>query len=255
MGRFVSRYIPKLLQKPALRIINGAIRCRAKIFNFGFRYYCPVCRSHLRIFKPSIDAQCTRAIAQRCPVCSSMARHRWVWLFLQKRTSLFDATPAKMLHIAPEEELGKLFEKIPNLDYLSGDISSTRAMERIDITSIPYPDESFDIIYCSHVLEHVPDDRKAIDEFYRVLKQGGWALIVVPVKRDKTFEDMSATDPIEHNRVFGHPEHVRICGADYKDRLTSAGFSVTTFQVADVLTQQETTKYGIGPEPVFLCKR
>lgn len=255
MGRFVSSYVPELLQKPALRIINGAIRCKAKIFNFGLRYYCPVCRSHLRAFKPLITDQYTRPGAKRCPVCSSLERHRWIWLFLQKRTSLFDATGAKMLHIAPEEELGKLFEKIPNLDYLSGDIASKRAMERIDITSISYPDESFDIIYCSHVLEHVPDDRKAINEFYRVLKQGGWALIVVPMKGEKTFEDMNVADSKERDRVFGHPEHVRICGTDYKDRLTSAGFNVTTFHAADVLTQQETTKYGIDPEPVFLCKK
>ena len=160
-----------------------------------------------------------------------------------------------MLHIAPEEELGKLFEKIPNLDYLSGDIASKRAMERIDITSISYPDESFDIIYCSHVLEHVPDDRKAINEFYRVLKQGGWALIVVPMKGEKTFEDMSVVDSKERDRVFGHPENVRICGADYKGRLTSAGFNVTMFHVADVLTQEEMKKYGIDPEPVFLCNK
>jgi SAM-dependent methyltransferase len=160
-----------------------------------------------------------------------------------------------MLHIAPEEELGKLFAKIPSLDYLSGDIASTRAMERIDITSIPYPDESFDIIYCSHVLEHVCDDRKAIEEFYRVLRQGGWALIVVPIKGAETLEDMSVTDPIDRNRVFGHREHVRICGADYEGRLASAGFSVATFHVADVLTKEETIKYGIYPEPVFLCKK
>jgi SAM-dependent methyltransferase len=144
---------------------------------------------------------------------------------------------------------------IPGLEYLSGDLAPGWAMEQMDITDIHYPDQTFDVIYCSHVLEHVPEDRKAIAEFYRVLKPGGWALIIVPINRERTYEDLSVTGPEERRKIFGHPEHVRHCGQDYAGRLRSSGFHVTTEKPSDYFDQKQFKKYGLKEEPLFFCEK
>jgi ubiquinone/menaquinone biosynthesis C-methylase UbiE len=101
------------------------------------------------------------------------------------------------------------------------------AMVKMDITNIQFPDETFDVVYCSHVLEHVPDDRKAMREFYRVLKSNGWAVLLVPIIVEKTFEDPSIDKPKDRLRLFGQSDHVRKYGRDYVDRLRESGFSVS----------------------------
>jgi ubiquinone/menaquinone biosynthesis C-methylase UbiE len=102
-----------------------------------------------------------------------------------------------MLHVAPEPELTGLIQKANYINYLSDDLSAPNAMVRMDITNIQYPDETFDVIYFSHVLEHVSDDRKAMREFYRVLKPGCWAILHVPITANRTFEDPEVIDPKE----------------------------------------------------------
>ncbi len=119
-------------------------------------------------------------------------------------------------------------------------------MEKMDITDIQHPDESFDIVYCSHVLEHVPDDRKAMGELYRTLRRSGWAVLNVPIVAEVTFEDFSITDPKERLRVFGHPEHVRNYGPDYKARLEAVGFQVTVYSPEDFLTPRDVVRYGLS---------
>ncbi len=173
-----------------------------------------------------------------CPDCGSVERHRLVWLFFKHKTNLFDRSPKKMLHIAPEKALDENLRKTPALDYLTADLTDPRAMVRMDITDIPYPDNLFDVIYCSHVLEHVPDDRKAIRHLNRVLKPTGWAVFVVPIKVEKTIEDTSITDPADRRRLFGQHDHVRRYGPDFADRLAEAGFDVTTFSATDIATAE-----------------
>jgi SAM-dependent methyltransferase len=114
-----------------------------------------------------------------CPYCYSRPRHRTAYRFFHERTDLFDGRPKRMLHVAPEAALAPKFRAIPGLDYLSGDLDPAAAMVQMDITDIHYPDNSFDVIYCSHVLEHVPEDRRAMRELARVLKPGGWAVSAV----------------------------------------------------------------------------
>ena len=108
---------------------------------------------------------------RRCPECRSLERHRAVWLCFQARTNLFDEQ-LRMLHIAPEGALGPRLSALPNLHYLSADLSSPRAMVHMDLTELAAPDGSFDVVYASHVLEHIPDDRQAICEIHRVLRPG-----------------------------------------------------------------------------------
>jgi SAM-dependent methyltransferase len=118
-------------------------------------------------------------------------------------------------------------------------------MIKMDITNIDYPDQSFDVIYCSHVLEHVQDDRKAMREFYRVLKTTGWAILLVPITAEKTLEDPSLVGPEERLRVFGQADHVRRYGPDYVDRLREAGFSVQVTKVNDLVQNDEAIRLGL----------
>ena len=162
-----------------------------------------------------------------------------------------------MLHIAPEAQLSRILTHVKNLDYLSADLSSKRAMVKMDITNIQYPDNSFDIIYCSHVLEHVPDDRQAMSEFYRGLKPGGWAILQVPLAdRDVTYEDFSITDPVEREKHFGQHDHVRWYGRDFTDRLVQSGFDVKIDGFVRELDPGLSRKCGLMlSEDVYLCRK
>lgn len=204
---------PKL-PPPTLRLFLNRVEIRVKYF--GFSYYCPICSSRARSFR--VYGLMRRPNAE-CPFCGSLERHRMIWAFLKKKIDLFDCNPKRMLHIAPEKSFEQKFKKNDNLNYLTGDLNNPDAMEQIDIADIHHPDNSFDIVYCSHVLEHVPDDYKAVQEFYHVLKPGRWALIVVPIMVEKTFEDSSVTDRDEREKKFGQWDHIHNYGPDVIDRL------------------------------------
>jgi len=173
-------------------------------------------------------------------------------------TNLFDRAAKKMLHVAPERcfesRLKKYFE--PG-NYVTADLLNPRAMVKMDITDIQYPNGYFDIIFCSHVLEHVQDHKKALTEFYRVLKQGGWAILNVPINAPRTFEDPSVVDPAERLKLFGQEDHVRRYGPDYIDRLREAGFKVRVSGVSDLVTKDEIIRMGLTPASgeVFYCSK
>ncbi|NTU97078.1 MAG: methyltransferase domain-containing protein [Chlorobiaceae bacterium] len=188
-----------------------------------------------------------------CPHCRALERHRLLWLFLGKHTDLFDGRQKKLLHIAPEFCLEPGLKKAAGKGYLSADLDESRAMVRMDITSIDFPDVSFDVIFCSHVLEHIEDDRKAIGEIYRVLKKNGWAILMVPVTADKTIENLSFATPEERLQVFGQQDHVRRYGPDYADRLREAGFEVRTACAGDLASAAELEKMGLAgcPDTIF----
>lgn len=177
------------------------------------------------------------------------------WHFFQRKTDLFDGLPKTMLHIAPEECLSNLLQRVPKLEYLTADMLDPSAMIQMDITDIQYPDHSFDVIYCSHVLEHVSDDHKAMCELHRVLKPTGWAAIVVPMTGKATYEDPSVTDPKERERLFGQADHVRIYGPDFKDRLIRAGFAVDAFRAVDLYNRKDMALYAVpdSETPIFRC--
>lgn len=131
-------------------------------------------------------------------------------------------------------------------------------MVKMDITNIQYPAEYFDVILCSHVLEHVPDDRKAMREFWRTLKPTGWAILLVPIMAEVTFEDPTIVDPQERLIAFGQEDHVRKYGRDYIDRLREAGFKVTVTTVADIAPDQESAqRMGLTADSgeIYYCTR
>lgn len=161
-----------------------------------------------------------------------------------------------MLHFAPEHELSKIFREKSYIDYVGADLFPRSSdLEKIDVTDISYPDNSFDVVYCSHVLEHVPDDRKGMTEIARVLKPDGWAILQVPITAETTLEDPTITTPEERLRVFGQSDHVRRYGPDYVDRLTESGLTVTVDQFAIDMDEELIHKYGLIREEVFFCKK
>lgn len=227
-------------------------RIELKLKNFGFGCYCPICSSWVKGFRSYGLAK--RADAQ-CPVCGLLERHRMVWLYFLQKTNLFDRKAKKMLHIAPEREFENKLKRLAGLDYITGDLNRADVMEKIDIENIQHPDNSFDVIYCCHVLEHVPDDVKAMREFCRVLKPGGWALLLVPITADKTFEDPTVTDPAEREKLFGQHDHVRQYGPDAIERFNKAGFIVEEYLPKDFLNPKQISRFRIQPEPMYLCKK
>jgi predicted SAM-dependent methyltransferase len=164
-----------------------------------------------------------------------------------------------MLHIAPEECLEKKFKERLGAGYVSMDKSSKRAMHNMDVTDIKFGTQTFDFLYCSHVLEHVVEDIKAMKEMFRVIKLGGFAIINVPldVNRRKTFEDINVTDPDERQKKFGQGDHVRIYGKDYVERLRKAGFDVCVLSPEDIADKKERVRMGITKlsGEIYLCRK
>ncbi len=238
----IKAFIPKQVYEPLLNFYLGI----QSIGYSGTEFHCPVCKSGLKKFKE-----------KSCPKCAAGIRHRTIWLFLERKTDFFKSE-LSVLHFAPEHCFYRVFRKLKNLKYLSADIGSPRAMVEIDMTDIQYPDNSFDVLLSSHVLEHVNDDLKAMKELYRVQKKEGWSIHLAPIdySRTETFEDPSVTDPDERQRVFGHHDHKRIYGTDYKTRLESAGFKVSIFKTSDFCNEAEIKKMGLKPDTeIYFCKK
>jgi SAM-dependent methyltransferase len=222
----------------------------------GTGRFCPVCGKQSKKFAacgvvvPRDDAMCT--------YCGALERHRFIWLFFKKMTNLFGRNPKKMLHIAPEPAFEAPLRKHLHNGYLTADLNNPNAMVKMDITDIRYPNGTFDVIYCSHVLEHVPNDRLAIREFYRVLKPDGWAVIMVPIScQNRTIEDLSVSDPVKRLKLFGQKDHLRIYGHDFLDRLVEAGFNVRVFIPSDFLQEKEIFIMAISKEAgeIYYCTK
>ena len=163
------------------------------------------------------------------PSTLSLERHRLMWLFLKDETDYFSSPKKlKVLHIAPEQCFLKLFKNQKNLDYITSDLESPIADVKADICNLPFEENQFDVVFCNHVLEHIPDDNKAMQELYRVLKKGGFGIFQIPqdLSREQTFEDDSINDKKERAKIFGQYDHVRVYGRDYFDRLRAIGFKV-----------------------------
>ena len=181
------------------------------------------------------------------PSTLSLERHRLLWLYLKNKTTFF-STEAKVLHFAPEQAFYKRFRELQKLDYLTTDLNSPLADVKADICNLPFEDDSFDIILCNHVLEHIPDDQLAMRELYRVMKPGGWGVFQIPqdMNSDETFEDDSITDKKERAQIFGQYDHVRIYGRDYFNKLRSVGFEVEEINYTAELGQKEIDKYRLA---------
>lgn len=182
------------------------------------------------------------------PSTLSLERHRLMWLYLREETDFFTKdSQQNVLHIAPEQCFYKRFRKQRNLEYITSDLDSPLADVRADICNLPFEDNEFDVIFCNHVLEHIPDDKKAMAELYRVIKPGGWGIFQVPqdINRIETFEDDSITNKEERTRIFGQYDHVRVYGLDYFDRLREAGFTVKEIDYTKKIAPDLLERYAL----------
>ena len=236
---------------PLLIVIYIKLR---KFFYKGKKKYCPCCEGYFRKFLPvGIEIRSSG----QCPLCGSLKRHRLIFLFLKYKTDFFSNT-LKVLHFAPREILQMKFKNMPNLDYISTDLYSSFVMIKMDITDIKFNDNSFDVIICNRVLEHVNNDKTAMKELYRILKPNGWAIIQVPIdySLEKTFEDPNIVNPEERKRLFGQEDHVRLYGRDYIHRLKEAGFTVIIKNFTDELSEELINKFELDKnEKIYYCTK
>ena len=180
------------------------------------------------------------------PSTLSLERHRLMWLFLRNDTDFFTSKEKiKTLHIAPEQCFLDLFRKQKNLEYITSDLESPIADVKADICNLPFDDNSFDVVFCNHVLEHIMDDTKAMQELYRVLKKGGFGIFQIPqdLSREKTFEDNTITNRRERAEIFGQYDHVRVYGRDYFNKLRSVGFAVDEIDYTKKITREKLERY------------
>lgn len=232
--------------------------------NQGSKYHCNFCQhSYDKLLPDGLDFEVIQTYQvlgagprdnAMCPYCQSKDRMRMLLAFLEQKTALFN-TQANLLHIAPEPYLKAQFKKRITGTYVDGDLDPKLADEQIDITKIQYSEAYFDAIICFHVLEHVPTDIKAMQEFHRVLKNDGWAILQVPISMNHadTYEDPSITSEADREIHFGQWDHVRIYGhEDYENRLKKAGFKIQRIYPKDFLPQEEIIKLALNPEEYLI---
>ena len=217
----------------------------------GEQYFCPLCNTGFSRFLSMGNPVRLNA---KCPACKSLERHRLLWVALEHllETGVLKAG-GRLLHMAPESCLAVKFRQ--QFEYLSADMYAQNTQVKSDITALCFPDESFDVIVCNHVLEHVPDDRKALSELFRVMKYGGWGSIQVPMKGDKTHEDLTITDPGERELLYGQSDHVRQYGEDFRNRLQEAGFDLIELKKEELLGQDELESLSIDCEKSVILAR
>jgi predicted SAM-dependent methyltransferase len=258
----VFKLILNTIPRPLLIRLSYAVRPILALALKGNTFTDPIDGKSFRMFLPyGYGKQRNNALS---PSTLSLERHRLLWLYLKNETDFFQSEPVsdsqvsnsnrvklrdaeinsalKVLHFAPEQAFYKVFRNQKNIQYTTTDLFSPLADVKADICDLPFEDNSYDIIFCNHVLEHIPDDTKAMQELFRVLKPGGMAILQIPqdLKREATFADDSITDQKERAAIFGQYDHVRIYGRDYFDKLRSIGFTVI----------EEDYTYKIAPELV-----
>lgn len=236
-----------------LEHIRQMLRCK------GNRYVCPFCGFRSDRFIPfGSDSEASekhhivgggrRPVA--CAKCGSYDRERLVYVYLKDVAHIFDGREKSILHIAPEPRIEKEIARHPYIDYQCGDLltcgySYPRSVRKMDVCSLPQEDDTFDIVICNHVLEHIKDDRRAMKEILRVVKPGGFAILQVPISYgiSNTLDDAAVDDPKERLRLYGQSDHFRLYGPDYVERLCECGF---TMEIADIAA--EYPQFALNPE-------
>lgn len=240
--RISLKYIPR----PVLIRISYLFKWLIPLFYYGNKFEDPIDGKTYRKLLPYgyKDQQRKNALA---PGSLSLERHRLLWLYIKNETDFF-VSKKKMLHIAPEQCFVDTFRNQDNLDYTTADIESPLADVLMDVQSIPFEDNTFDAVFCNHVLEHVADDNKAMSELYRILKPGGMGIFQVPqdVSLKTTYEDATITSPEERAKHFGQYDHLRIYGMDFFDKLKNVGFNVTPYDYSSTLPIEEIEKFALA---------
>ncbi|XLS28362.1 class I SAM-dependent methyltransferase [Flavobacteriaceae bacterium M23B6Z8] len=251
----VFKFFLNLIPRPLLISISYFIKPVFAFFLRGEKYTDPIDEKSYSAFLPyGYEYPRDNVLA---PGTLSLERHRLLWLYLKNETDFFHERK-KVLHFAPEQAFYKRFRKLPNLDYTTTDLNSPLADVKADICNLPFENNSFDVIFCNHVLEHIPNDKKAMEELFRILKPGGLGIFQIPLdaNRANTFEDDSITDPKERARIFGQYDHVRVYGLDYFDKLRSVGFKVNEINYTQNFSKELVDTYRLAEGEILpVCSK
>ena len=239
----IFKVILNRVPRPLLIKLSYVVRPFIAFYLKGNKYTDPIDNKSFRKFLPyGYEIQRQNVLS---PSTLSLERHRLLWLYLTNETNFF-TSKKKVLHMAPEQCFLSRFKKL-NHEYITADLDSPIADVKADIVNLPFNDNSFDVIFCNHVLEHIQDDTKAMKELFRVMKKGGMGVFQVPqnLNRDVTFEDNSITDPKERAKIFGQYDHVRVYGRDYFDKLRSVGFKVEEVNYYQKISSELSSRYRL----------
>lgn len=247
----IFKLILNILPRPLLIKLSYLAR---PIFAFllkGTKFTDPIDGKSFKSFLPyGYDNQRNNVLS---PSTLSLERHRLLWLYLKNETLLFSKKnktkdALRVLHFAPEQCFLKRFKNLTNIEYTTTDLESPIADVKADICNLPFKDNSYDIILCNHVLEHIPNDLKAMQELYRVMKIGGMGIFQIPqdLSREVTFEDNTITNKRERAKIFGQYDHVRVYGRDYFDKLRSIGFKVNPVDYTATLSAKAIETYCLS---------
>lgn len=237
------------------------------LYHSGSNYYCPYCgysSRDMEIVGHDLNVLKEKHVigggrrAAGCYKCKSRDRERLLYAFIIKELKLPDTKNINILHIAPEPKLSKVLLSQNFKEYICGDLFTegyhyADHVKNINVLDIPYEDNHFDFVICNHVLEHIPEDDKAMKELRRVLKPGGKAILQVPISKNNehTHEDFTISDPQKRRELFGQFDHVRIYGQDYVNRLENSGFHVNRINISD-----KYRNFGVNPEEdIFFCEK
>jgi len=237
----VKAQVPRWFRRRVRRAVLLAVRPGLR----GDAVQCPVC-----------DATASGFFRGRCPSCGAVARHRVAALFLQDELRIAE-TGGRVLHFAPEPALGPMISELPSVDYVPGDLVPDRGQKRVDAMAIDLP-RPFDGIITSHVLEHVPDDAKAMSEMFRVLRPGGWAMVMVPAwdALNETYETPAVRSLWQRHVHYGQIDHVRVYASrDVVTRLRAAGFDVEERHYAAELPPDRIDRFGLDTDDAIYLAR
>jgi predicted SAM-dependent methyltransferase len=243
-----------LIPKNILLKLENRLRRLFALPYKGDGVYCPICAMEFRKFIPLNPNKVKTNYL--CPQCGSAQRQRLLYLYLSAKCLIL-TEPINLLHFSPRPCLINKLKQIPGLTYVTSDPTAKNMDRNHDLTDIDEGDNSYDLIVCYHILEHIIEDRKAMQEIFRILKPSGTALFQVPFWDKETYEDSALTSPEQRLKAFGQKDHVRIYGyQDFINRLSNAGFQVTPVTYAKQLGPKICTKYGLDEEEViFVCRK
>lgn len=244
MKKVIKFFLRNVPRKYLQRIVHLSTKT-TKLFYLGNNVECPVCGKHYRKFLP-YGYVVSRENAL-CPNCLALERHRLLWLYLNEKTNLFTDN-LKFLHIAPELCFMDYFRRQKNIQYSTADLESPWADVHLNVENMPLETESYDVVMANHILEHVDNLDKALSEIYRILKKGGFAILLSPInpKRLSTYQDKTITDPLEREKHFGQKDHVREFGMDYATILKREGVEIIEDRFIETLERGKIIRYQLA---------
>lgn len=248
--------------------IGGYLRNVRKVFYGGFRigdnHQCYICKKKLRRFIPYVGGIKSVPLLLRelrvvgsdvenffCPHCDCTDRERHLSMYFDRLQLWSKVRGGAVIHFAPEVQLSELIKKENPRLYVKADLNPRSPdTQRIDITDIPYPDNSFDVVICNHVLEHLPDDAKAFSEISRVIKSDGIAIVQTPFS---PLLDTSIFSPLINNdllrkKYYGEVDHYRLYGNDLFKKFNQAGLTVNLVSHNDALKDFDFRYFGVNPD-------